>query len=82
VYNGNATIEYLEIVNPNLPPKLEGLKDTYLNVRATLNDGTLVIIEMQVLNVQCFGKRVLFNATKTYAFQLKNAKKIKRNYQS
>jgi len=70
VYDGNATIQDLEIVNPNLPPKLEGLKDTYLDVRATLNDATLVIIEMQVLNVQSFGKRVLFNAAKTYAFQL------------
>ncbi|MEG4854946.1 Rpn family recombination-promoting nuclease/putative transposase [Microcoleus sp. B5-D4] len=70
IYEGNSTIEDLEIINPNLPPKIQGLKDTYLDVRATLNDGTLVIIEMQVLNVQSFGKRVLFNATKTYAFQL------------
>jgi len=70
VYEGNSTIEDLEIINPNLPPKIQGLKDTYLDVRATLNDGTLVIIEMQVLNVQSFGKRVLFNAAKTYAFQL------------
>jgi len=70
VYDGNPTIQDLEIINPNLQPKLEGLKDTYLDVRATLNDGTLVIIEMQVLNVQSFGKRVLFNAAKTYAFQL------------
>lgn len=60
VYEGNFTIEDLEIINPNLPPKIQGLKDTYLDVRATLNDGTLVIIEMQVLNVQSFGKRVLF----------------------
>ena len=70
VYDGNSTIEDLEIINPNLPPKLEGLKDTYLDVKAKLNNGTLVIIEMQVLNVQSFGKRVLFNAAKTYAFQL------------
>lgn len=70
IYEGNSTIEDLEIINPNLPPKIQGFKDTYLYVKATLNDGTLVIIEMQVLNVQSFGKRVLFNATKTYAFQL------------
>ena len=70
IYEGNSTIEDLEIINPNLPPKIQGFKDTYLDVKATLNDGTLVIIEMQVLNVQSFGKRVLFNATKTYAFQL------------
>jgi predicted transposase/invertase (TIGR01784 family) len=73
IYEGNSTIEDLEIINPNLPPKLEGLKDTYLDVKAKLSDGTLVIIEMQVLNVQSFGKRVLYNAAKTYAFQLEAA---------
>jgi predicted transposase/invertase (TIGR01784 family) len=71
IYEGNATIEDLEIINPNLPPKVEGLKDTYLDVKAQLSDGTLVIIEMQVLNVQSFGKRVLYNAAKTYASQLR-----------
>ncbi|WP_445171528.1 Rpn family recombination-promoting nuclease/putative transposase, partial [Microcoleus sp.] len=73
IYEGNSTIEDLEIINPNLPPKLEGLKDSYLDVKAKLSDGTLVIIEMQVLNVQSFGKRVLYNAAKTYAFQLEAA---------
>lgn len=70
IYAGHSTIEDLEIINPNLPPRVQGLKDTYLDVKAKLSDGTLVIIEMQVLNVQSFGKRVLFNAAKTYAFQL------------
>ncbi len=70
IYEGNPTIEDLEIINPNLPPKVEGLKDTYLDVKAKLADGTLVIIEMQVLNVESFGQRVLYNAAKTYAFQL------------
>jgi conserved hypothetical protein (putative transposase or invertase) len=70
IYDGNPTIEDLEIINPNLPPRVEGLKDTYLDVKAQLADGTLVIIEMQVLNVESFGKRVLYNAAKTYAFQL------------
>lgn len=72
IYEGDPTIEDLEIINPNLPPQLQGLKDTYLDVRARLIDGTIVIIEMQVLNVQSFGKRVLFNAAKTYAFQLQS----------
>jgi len=70
IYEGNPTIQDLEIINPNLPPKVEGLKDTYLDVKAKLADGTLVIIEMQVLNVESFGQRVLYNAAKTYAFQL------------
>ena len=73
IYESNPTIEDLEIINPNLPPKIEGLKDTYLDVKAQLKDGTLVIIEMQVLNVQSFGKRVFYNAAKTYAFQLEAA---------
>jgi predicted transposase/invertase (TIGR01784 family) len=70
IYDANPTIEDLEIINPNLPPIVQGLKDTYLDVKAKLNDGTLVIIEMQVLNVQSFRQRVLYNAAKTYAFQL------------
>lgn len=70
IYDGNPTIADLEIINPNLPPRVEGLKDTYLDVKAKLADGTLVIIEMQVLNVESFGKRVLYNAAKTYALQL------------
>jgi len=70
IYEGNAIIEDLEIINPNLPPKVEGLKDTYLDVKAKLDDGTLVIIEILVLNVQYSGNRVLYNAATTYAFQL------------
>jgi predicted transposase/invertase (TIGR01784 family) len=70
IYDGNPTIEDLEIIDPNLPPRVEGLKDSSLDVKAKLTDGTLVIIEMQVLNVESFGQRILYNAAKTYAFQL------------
>ena len=70
IYEGNPTIADLEIIDPNLPPKIAGLKDSSLDVKAQLADGTLVIIEMQVLNVESFGKRVLYNAAKTYASQL------------
>ncbi len=72
IYDGDSIIKNLEIINPNLPPILQGLKDTYLDVKAKLKDGSLVIIEMQVLNVESFGKRVLYNAAKTYAFQLQS----------
>ncbi|MEZ2240675.1 Rpn family recombination-promoting nuclease/putative transposase [Microcoleus sp.] len=70
IYDGNPTIEDLEIINPNLPPQVEGLKDSSLDVKAKLADDTLVIIEMQVLNVESFGQRILYNAAKTYASQL------------
>ncbi|WP_377479435.1 MAG: Rpn family recombination-promoting nuclease/putative transposase [Microcoleus anatoxicus] len=73
IYDGNPTIQDLEIINPNLPPQVEGLKDSSLDVKAKLADDTLVIIEMQVLNVECFGQRILYNAAKTYASQLQKA---------
>ena len=46
------------------------MKDTYVDVKAVLNDGTQVIIEMQVLNHQGFEKRILYNAAKNYSVQL------------
>jgi len=70
IYQGESVIEDLEIIDPYLAPKVTGLKDTYLDVKAKLNDGSLVIIEMQVLNVESFSKRVLYNATKAYSLQL------------
>jgi predicted transposase/invertase (TIGR01784 family) len=70
IYEGKPIIEDLEILDPALASKLPGLKDTYLDVKAKINDGKTVIIEMQVLNVSSFAKRVIYNAAKTYATQL------------
>jgi len=63
-------IDDLVIVDPYTIPMLQGMKDTYVDVKARLNDGTQVIIEMQVLNHQGFEKRVLYNAAKNYSVQL------------
>jgi predicted transposase/invertase (TIGR01784 family) len=41
-----------------------------LDVKATLTNGQTVIIEMQVLNVLGFEKRVLYNAAKAFSIQL------------
>jgi predicted transposase/invertase (TIGR01784 family) len=70
LYNGNSTIEDLEILNPYQAPKIRGVKDTYLDIKAKLDDDTKVIIEMQVLNVEGFEKRILYNAAKSYSIQL------------
>lgn len=70
VYNSEPMIQDLEIIDPYLAPKVTGLKDTYLDVKAQLNTGEIVIIEMQVINVEAFRKRVLYNAAKTYSLQL------------
>jgi predicted transposase/invertase (TIGR01784 family) len=46
------------------------MKDTFLDVKAILSNGKRIIIEMQVLNVEGFEKRILFNAAKEYSNQL------------
>lgn len=70
LYNANPTIEDLEILNPYLAPQIRGIKDTYLDVKAKINGDKTVIIEMQILNVEGFEKRILYNAAKAYSIQL------------
>jgi len=50
--------------------KLKEMKETTVDVKATLTDKTKVIIEMQVLNHDGFESRILYNAAKNYANQL------------
>jgi predicted transposase/invertase (TIGR01784 family) len=71
LYNAQPTIEDLEIIDPYAAPAISGLKDTYLDVKAKITGNKTVIIEMQVINVEAFTKRVIYNAAKTYATQLK-----------
>ena len=71
LYDGHSIIQDLTILNPYQVPKILGVKESYLDVKAQLKNGSWVIIEMQVLNVAGFEKRVLYNATKTYSAQLK-----------
>jgi predicted transposase/invertase (TIGR01784 family) len=70
LYDNRPIIQSLEIIDPNRAPAIQGMKDTYLDVRAKLAVERQVIIEMQVLNVAGFEKRVLYNAAKPYASQL------------
>jgi len=70
LYDGNIVIKDLEILNPYLAPRIRGVKATYLDVKAHLDNGTTVIIEMQVLNIEGFEKRILYNAAKAYSTQL------------
>ncbi|NOQ35890.1 MAG: Rpn family recombination-promoting nuclease/putative transposase [Methylococcaceae bacterium] len=78
----NALLEFdgenivdLTIVDPYQIPMLKGMKDTFVDVKAKLSNDTLVIIEMQVLNVEGFEKRVLYNAAKSYSEQLVKGEK-------
>ncbi len=74
LYDGLDKIQAIKILDPYLAPRLRGVKDTYVDVKATINndegESSSVIIEMQVLNVEGFEKRILYNAAKAYSNQL------------
>ena len=71
--NAKYKIKDLVIVDPYNIPMIKGIKDTFVDVKAVLDDDTKVIIEMQVLNHKGFEKRVLYNAAKNYSIQLNKA---------
>ena len=75
LYDSQPTIQSLKIFPPYAAPRIRGLKETYLDIKAQLDDDTTVIIEMQVLNVEAFEKRILYNAAKAYSTQLETADK-------
>ena len=70
LHNEQDAIQDLVTLYPYKAPRIKGIKDSYLDVKATLVDGKTVIIEMQVLNVLGFEKRVLYNAAKAFSIQL------------
>ena len=70
LFSEGEVIEDLIIVDPYQIPLIKGMKDTYVDVKAKLSNGTSVIIEMQILNVQGMEQRILYNAAKAYSTQL------------
>ena len=70
LYNGEPTIVDLDILDPYQAPQVQGMKDTYVDVKAKLDNEKTVLIEMQVLYPLDFNKRVLYNAAKAYSLQL------------
>jgi predicted transposase/invertase (TIGR01784 family) len=74
IYQGNPTIQDVQIIDPDLARTVIGLKDTYLDVKATLDNGRIALIEIQVLNIKTFEKRIAYNAAKAYANQLMTGK--------
>ena len=70
LYQEQEMIQDLEILDPYQSPRIQGIKDSYLDVKAVITGNKTVIIEMQVLNVLGFEKRVLYNAAKAFSIQL------------
>jgi predicted transposase/invertase (TIGR01784 family) len=71
LYGGEDIVQSVDILNPYQAPRIRGMKDTFLDVKATISGGQTVIIEMQVLNVEGFEQWVLYNAAKAFSTQLK-----------
>ncbi|MEG4210235.1 hypothetical protein [Microcoleus sp. S13_B4] len=49
-YNGEATIQEIELLDPYSAGSVTGLKDTYLDVKAKIIGNKTVVVEFQVLN--------------------------------
>lgn len=73
IYDGKSIIKSLTIVDPYNPGQVHSLKDSYLDVRAVLYDGSKVVIEMQAASMKAFDKRVAYNLCKAYANQLETS---------
>lgn len=63
----------ITIKNPYQVPKLEGLKETILDIKAVDKRNIHYIIEMQVFHTGAFEKRVLYYVSKAYYQQLDKA---------
>ncbi|MEG4803787.1 Rpn family recombination-promoting nuclease/putative transposase [Microcoleus sp. ARI1-B5] len=78
LYEAQPVIEDLEIIDSPPGNKTFGVQDTHLDVKATINGGRIALIEIQLLNVPSFEKRVLYNAAKTYSLQLTGEERYER----
>ncbi|MBI5517955.1 MAG: Rpn family recombination-promoting nuclease/putative transposase [Deltaproteobacteria bacterium] len=67
---GERAIRALTFLREEERPKVEELKYSIVDVKCTDHQGTVFVVEMQVLQVQGFEERVVYNASKAYVNQL------------
>jgi predicted transposase/invertase (TIGR01784 family) len=70
LHRGQPVIQKVRILDPYLPSQVRTLKNTAVDVRAMLQDGSEVLIEMQMFPVAGFCQRVLYNGAKCLTSQL------------
>src|SRR5262249_35405686 len=68
---GDLAIEGIEYPPSEQLPLVAGAKLSILDVRCRDRSGTIFVVEMQLLHVAGFVNRVVYNACKAYADQLK-----------
>ncbi|HEX2689017.1 MAG TPA: Rpn family recombination-promoting nuclease/putative transposase [Kofleriaceae bacterium] len=67
---GPHRIQSVSLLPPELRPKVSELKYSIVDVKCIDAQGTTYVVEMQVLNVEAFEKRVMYNVAKAYTNQL------------
>jgi predicted transposase/invertase (TIGR01784 family) len=63
-------VQSVSFLPPEQRPKVAELKRSIVDVKCIDARGTKYVVEMQVLNVEAFEKRVVFNVAKAYTNQL------------
>ncbi|MBI4817438.1 MAG: Rpn family recombination-promoting nuclease/putative transposase [Deltaproteobacteria bacterium] len=58
-------------LHPEQRVPIEGMKLSIVDVKCTDAEGTTYVVEMQVLNVEGFERRVVYNVSKSYTTQLR-----------
>jgi hypothetical protein len=71
VRQGDRTIEGIEYIPPEQAPKVAVQKYSIVDVKCRDRAGTTFLVEMQLLHVAGFLNRVVYNACKSYAAQLR-----------
>ncbi len=78
IYEAQPVIEDLDIIHPQTEVETVGVKDTYLDIKAKINGDKIALIELQLINVSSFGKRVLYNGATTYSLELTGEERYER----
>ena len=63
-------ISSVVLLPPEQRPRVDELKNSIVDVKCVDAAGTTYVVEMQVLNVEAFEKRVVYNVAKAYTNQL------------
>jgi predicted transposase/invertase (TIGR01784 family) len=71
LYQGEEVISTVTILDPYLHGSGKGLKQSIVDVRAKTRDGRQFLVEMQMLPVSGFAKRLLYNGAKAFVSPLK-----------
>src|SRR5580692_10033118 len=71
---GDQTIESIEYLPSEQVPIVAGAKLSILDVKCRDRAGTTFVVEMQLIHMPGFLKRVIYNASKAYVGQLKKGR--------